>query len=338
MLRSCYQGTWRLFRNSPKTTRGQYYFAPPNTPFYPGAHNVWSLNWVTDDLDGSPPLGEQFAGRRPYSKGTAPANYPPAVLLGDADCVAGGDTFPLPMVTRTIPYGYDSRCWMAKSKTPPASPMPPPTWWLKSEDIPGSNDGDPVAYWNDASGYGRNALQLNPAAQPFFAGGGPGGFNGCVFLNNHVLVVSPALDLGQSNSVYIVATLLSTFGARTFGPMLIPTIAPSFGAPDINASRMRYVASPDNVQLPYSASSGATLIWSLRRQPDSVILTAGNLASDSFDLPGKGGVSVAGLTVIQVGTPSLRETAVYEIVAYDWTLDVDSHNSVISYLSNKYSL
>ncbi len=90
-------------------------FRPANTPHYPGLHNLGSRNWTTDERDPPPALGETDFAPRPYDKGAIRAGHPPAILLGTADCIANGDTLPLPVFVppRTFPGGFDSRIYTA---------------------------------------------------------------------------------------------------------------------------------------------------------------------------------------------------------------------------------
>lgn len=108
-MRSCYCSTWRLFNNSDEETPGYYFFSSPGAPFYPGLHNLWSRQWVTEEYD-DPALGETLE-RHSYRKGDLPCPAPPAVVVGDQARLANGDTLPLPVIDRTLPAGIDSRCY-----------------------------------------------------------------------------------------------------------------------------------------------------------------------------------------------------------------------------------
>ena len=110
-LRSCYESTWRLFSNDPRTTAGRYYFSDPDAPHYPGLHNFGSRNWTSDEREPPPALGETDQIHRPYSKGGLPIPRPPAVRLGDQACIEQGERFPLPMLDRFFVAGIDSRCY-----------------------------------------------------------------------------------------------------------------------------------------------------------------------------------------------------------------------------------
>jgi hypothetical protein len=154
MLRSCYSSTWRLFRNSPQLTAGRYYFSPPNTPFYPGLHDVWSAVWVNDELEGAGPyLGEVPPTLRGYFKGALPVAPPPAAALGGADCVANGDSFP-PPAGRNFAAGIDCRCWTQQGQACP----PAPPWGLYSYGglLAGGRGLAPVLGAGGQVGYGSS--------------------------------------------------------------------------------------------------------------------------------------------------------------------------------------
>jgi len=109
-LRSCYRSKWRLFRGRPDVlTDGYYFFADTNTPFFPGLHQLGSRNWTTDERDPWPDLGEA-QGRQRWVTGKFPVARPDPILLGSADCIAGGDAYP-PGDSRTFVAGVDTRCW-----------------------------------------------------------------------------------------------------------------------------------------------------------------------------------------------------------------------------------
>jgi hypothetical protein len=110
-LRACYSSEWRLFAGSTQTVRGRYYFSPPGTPHYPGPHNYGSRIWISDERDPLPVLGDVGQGTPPFYKGTRPIQVAPARLVGDAACIEQGDRLPLPVITRQLMAGQDSRCF-----------------------------------------------------------------------------------------------------------------------------------------------------------------------------------------------------------------------------------
>jgi Lipase (class 3) len=107
-VRSCFRSRWRLFRNRPETTAGQYVFCDDDTPVYPGAHNLWSRDWISDELDGFE-LGEVPDAKRSYSLGASLGIAPAPRLIGSADCIEHGETWPLAVVPVLV-GGFDARC------------------------------------------------------------------------------------------------------------------------------------------------------------------------------------------------------------------------------------
>lgn len=120
-LRSCYSSTWKLFKGRPEvTTRGYYYFSPPGTPHCPVPHNLGSRIWTSDEREPEPNLGEVTSAAQSWRDGTLVVPAPPAVVLGDARCLAEGETYPVPVIAgRTLLAGVDSRCWTLQGQNPP---------------------------------------------------------------------------------------------------------------------------------------------------------------------------------------------------------------------------
>jgi len=159
-LRSCYAGNWRLFQGSNATTRGYYYFSPVGTPHYPGLHNLGSRIWRNDDFQ-NPPLGEA-EGPQAYRKGALAIPPPPAVLIGSAACIQSGDTLPLPLISRTLPAGVDSRCYPGQALIPD----PPPALNLGPSGLAADTPGKPFMTWPDGSIYGNDAVASDIMSAP----------------------------------------------------------------------------------------------------------------------------------------------------------------------------
>jgi len=118
-VRSCYRSGWRLFRDHPEfVTPGRYVVAPPGTPHHATPHNLWSPDWVSDELDPYPALGPAPGVARPYDAGQPGQPFPPATPIGGPDCFRFGQSYPLPVLSRTLAGGWDSRCY---APTPPSS-------------------------------------------------------------------------------------------------------------------------------------------------------------------------------------------------------------------------
>lgn len=97
-------------------------FAPAGTPHYPGLHNFNSRDWTSDQRRPEPQLGEVTNARRVYDLGEPTDPFPPAGRIGEESCIQGGERWPLPVLIRTFPGGFDSRCW---GLTPPPADDPP---------------------------------------------------------------------------------------------------------------------------------------------------------------------------------------------------------------------
>lgn len=117
-MRSAYSATWRLFREHPEIlTKGRYVRVPAGTPHYPGWHNLGSRDWTSDEREPWPPLGEA-AGPRTYFTGQFEGDYPPAQLIGSAECLHQGERWPLAVVTE-LAQGFPVLCYADP-------PIPPP--------------------------------------------------------------------------------------------------------------------------------------------------------------------------------------------------------------------
>jgi Lipase (class 3) len=108
VVRSCFCSQWRLFRNSTVTTPGQYIYAGENAECYPGWHLLGSRDWTTDDWPKGP-LGEVRDAQRTYALGAALGPVPLPDLIGTADCIRNGETWPL-AVPVVLNGGFDQRC------------------------------------------------------------------------------------------------------------------------------------------------------------------------------------------------------------------------------------
>jgi len=110
MLRNPTYGLWRLFAGRPDIqTPGRYIWAPEGTPAYPGLHWLGSDIWTSDEYLDDPGLGIVRDGTYRRWKGDGPARHPPAVRLGDADCILNGER--PGRVSLALVDGFDARCW-----------------------------------------------------------------------------------------------------------------------------------------------------------------------------------------------------------------------------------
>lgn len=108
MVRSCFRSTWRLFRNSDTDTPGIFISAPEGSTPYPGWHNLWSRDWVSDHEE-EITLGEQPDAIREWHSGASLGFVPAAHLVGDEDCIRNGERWPLAVVP-TLIGGFPTTC------------------------------------------------------------------------------------------------------------------------------------------------------------------------------------------------------------------------------------
>lgn len=120
VLRSCYESEWRLIAGRPDlVTRGRYVFVGDDVPFYPGPTLLGSRNWTRGAPEPEPALGESWTARQKWTNGEPASGPVPApALIGDADCIAQGERWPIPLVTRDLSTGFDSRCPQQAPPTP----------------------------------------------------------------------------------------------------------------------------------------------------------------------------------------------------------------------------
>lgn len=123
-LRWPYASEWQLFEGHPEIrTPGRYVVVPDDTPFYPGFHNTWARQYVTDFLSPQPALGECADTQHVKQSFAMPGVLPAAIHLGSMDCIAQGERYPLPLIDRDFDKGWDSRCYVPTPSPPPDPPQ-----------------------------------------------------------------------------------------------------------------------------------------------------------------------------------------------------------------------
>jgi pimeloyl-ACP methyl ester carboxylesterase len=119
LLRSCYESSWHLFRDSPATTtRGRYFVVPDSTPVYPGFHLLGSRNWLSDNYRIEQTLGEDLDTPQVWFPGTAPVQYPLPQVVGTASCVEIGDTLSDAVSGESLVAGFPPSCFQASPLDP----------------------------------------------------------------------------------------------------------------------------------------------------------------------------------------------------------------------------
>jgi microcystin-dependent protein len=119
-LRSCRQGSFRVFRDDPaRAVAGRYYFSPPATPVFPGWTLLGSRTWDDTNLIYGDGLGEVRGTPDKWDSGQLPEVVPDALQVGSADCIANGE-----QIAHAIPFkqtiaGYPSACFLAPEMPDP---------------------------------------------------------------------------------------------------------------------------------------------------------------------------------------------------------------------------
>lgn len=98
-----------MFRNGPATP-GRFVFAPPGALHYRGFSNLWSRDWVSDEIDPENLGYGETLGNRQYANGEAFGPYPPFAVVGASAEISGGASYPLAVVREQV-GGWDTRCW-----------------------------------------------------------------------------------------------------------------------------------------------------------------------------------------------------------------------------------
>lgn len=164
-VRSCYTGTWRLFKDRPDiTTRGRYVFAPEGTGYFEDFHYFGSEIWTHDVYipQTDPPLGEIAIENRSYSSGLLGVPYPLGGSLGSNDCFSGGEIYP-PTLDRHLVAGLDCRCWTSAGQPCPDNI---PLLWLRPQSIDSLDDGSKVSRWKDSSVYANHVFNADTRFEP----------------------------------------------------------------------------------------------------------------------------------------------------------------------------
>ena len=96
------------------TTRGRYYKAPPDTPAYPGVHNLGSRVWWDSNWNHTVTLGEDPIAPHGWDTGMQPAVLPHSNrIAGDPTCIALGELTTHAAVPGTLDDGFPASCYDA---------------------------------------------------------------------------------------------------------------------------------------------------------------------------------------------------------------------------------
>jgi hypothetical protein len=337
-IRSCYSSQWQLLRGGPPT-RGYYYYCPPGTPHYPGLHLIGSRNWTRGDPARGTPLIGEWDGPQRYSRGSLPVPPPPAVVLGSADCIALGDTYPLPMVDRTLPYGIDSRCYSSGSA--PVDHVPPLDMlvWLRPDSIALTPDGQQLTRWPDSGRLGNDAViqgQLRPT--PVVRAAGLAGLTD-VRCDGRDRLGWAGLPLGAVHTAYVVGTLGAQAGPGGYGPGVISLVQQADSLLGTLQSGTYYhdtgVLALDLTSVPPDSAQ----LWWYRRTLADVTLGRGvtSLVVAVGMAPVTPVLSAVGV-VIAPGYATAGRCWVSEVLVYDRALSDQEHAAVVGYLRQRYGV
>lgn len=202
-------------------TRGRYYFAPPNTPHYPGFHNLGSADWDYDAwLPYEPPeLGEDRSLRLGYSKGSLGVAHPPPNMVGNGNCISEGEAT-YPAVSRPMTAGIDCRCWEQAGLV---CPDQIPWLQLVGQSIPVLPHNANFERWKDTSEIDWLVQQPSPLQQPVAETDGSEAFPGGIFQGGRNLIIPQTL-LGNRHSAYIVFQGYPVGIVQGTGPALAGTV------------------------------------------------------------------------------------------------------------------
>lgn len=157
-LRECYSSRWRLFKDSDAYTSGYYYFSPPNTPHYPGWHNLGARVWLNNNNGLVQSLGEDLTFPHRHRTGVYAGEIPAPRFVGSKSCIADGEPIAEAAAEESLFHGYPLECFVPLAPTQPPPPPRPRDWerlstwdrctvarfWIKILDWSYANAGDQI--------------------------------------------------------------------------------------------------------------------------------------------------------------------------------------------------
>lgn len=347
--RACYRGTWRLFAGRPDIlTRGYYYFADEGvTPYYPGEHNFTNADWhySRDEPYVAPDLGEDRSLRRGFYNGALLVPRPPAVQLGSAHCISGGEPT-YPGSERRLPMGVDERCY-----PPGMAPVFPPAGmfiWHRPEGLPAGSDGDPISSWKDDSGNKNVPVQgINPR-RPTLETVGLGGLPAAVFYAAGSLPkslvygvdaegVQHPLSLGSEYSVYIVGTTDDTF-PTVAGPSIGVDVFPATSPLAVGQGTVIGGTDTNTVTVASVVGNAESHVWSVRNGGGTMELSVDGAVVGAAAVDPSGESTIGGLIAYITVVAARRRCKFSEVIVYLRRVDDANHSATVSYLRAKYGL
>jgi len=326
-VRSCHHGTWKLFQDSDVETTGRYYFAPPDTPHYPGFHNLWSADWTyeREEVYTPPTLGENREKRLGYSKGNLGIAHPAAITLGSATCIESGEVLnpQVEPVQRRLVNGIPEECWQG------SPPDPVPVLWLKPESLEGLADFDQVPKWLDSSVYGNNAVQIDPDLRPVKQSGDL--FPYAEFTFPQVLDFLRVVRLKTRWTVFALYTNLFWSGSGVVNTTVLS------GAIRVTPTQWRHPPSGATFVRNWPGPGALPGLMGLRRSVSSFKLTRGLTDEMSFGVLLDPFASQIGVNVVAQSPFGTPIGGVYELKVYDTDISDDLYAAELAYFAAKYA-
>jgi len=323
-------------------TRGYYFFSDPKASHYQGFHNLGSSNWTTDDRKGEPAtLGEvttPVVSPRVWRSGAIPLGLPDARVLGSDNCFVNGETYPLPVVERTLIMGVDSRCY----QKPPPAPAPEPWAWHRPEEIAGVAHGAKVRKWIDVGGQSHHLTNTDNVAptkdnfgqrgRVFFSGGNH-------TLHWQVLGNGPPKYPGfVQYAVYFHGHTYSTAGVRAYGPRL-QNSNPARGGVSIGPGVFNFSDTINSLSVLATSPIDGELVFAVRRNIATWEMTMTGSPVLTGAIPNQAGLCIPlGIAAgVKVGQPALnRACYIDEVIVYDRLMNDDDHQATLTYLAARY--
>lgn len=244
--------------------------------------------------------------------------------------------------------GIDSRCYTEAGLPVPVAPQGGPVLWLKPENVPVVDGGDPVPLWPDASPFKNHFSQNVAVRTPTYQAVGLNGLPSVRFARTPPAVHSlhPNLtrdgnivpvELGNRHTVYVVGVCSGTLVQR-FGVTL-----PGVTTEDISNFRTTHVRMEASDQFDsaldvYPPQTGLPCLWAWRRWEGTMEqwLNGQMLSSGSWD---PAGVALITALLSYGDAPTTQQAAfISEVMVYNWPVDGANHAANMAYLADKYAL
>jgi len=255
-------------------------------------------------------------------------------VIGSAECLERGDT----VARQDIPYtsyGGIPSLWLPPVASLFGSGL---AAWHRPEDLPVGIEGDPIVFWPDASGLGRNLVQLDALRQPLlhFAGVGTPSVVASFDTLFKSMTWTQLMETTRDYSLYLAGFIPSN---PPFGPFPILAIRSLPGGASIwsvNGFSMGAGVGTSSVSTlldPQQFSSFG--IWWVRRKGRHVEIGWKDVRTYAADLPlisgNPPGCVAFGRIEVSQGGPMVRE-----ILVFNAETSGTLHNQVMRYLASRF--